>query len=377
MKIVLAPDSFKESLSAMQVCAAMQRGVFAAAPDAQIVSIQLADGGEGTVQTLVSSTRGKMKTAHVMGPLGHKVNAEYGLLGDGRTAVIEMAAASGLPLVPLQKRNPLNTTTFGTGQLIQKALDDGATKLLIGIGGSATNDGGTGMAQALGVSFFDDDGEITEPMTGRLIGRVSRIDIANLDPRLESADIHVACDVDNPLLGERGAARVYASQKGANPAVVDILEQNMAHLYDIVELLTQKVRETPGAGAAGGLGAGLMAFFDGKLVSGIDAVLDACDFDLRIANADLIITGEGKIDLQSAMGKTISGILERASTIGIPVVAIGGAILADAEILYERGLVSMFSICDGPMTLEQALANADRLVEKATERIIRLFYDLI
>jgi glycerate 2-kinase len=371
MKIVLAPDSFKESLSAVEVCAAMQRGALSAAPSAQIVQVPLADGGEGTVQTLVTSTNGVLQSLRVLGPLGQPVLAEYGILGDRKTAVIEMAAASGLPLVSPEKRNPLHTTTYGTGELIRQALDEGATKMLIGIGGSATNDGGAGMAQALGARFYAADNEITEPMTGGLLVRVTRCDQSALDPRLKSVDIKVACDVDNPLLGERGAAAIYAPQKGADAAAVDVLEGNMKHFFDIIEAATQPVRDIPGAGAAGGLGAGLLAFLNGTLVSGINAVLDACNFDDCIENADLVITGEGKIDAQSAMGKTISGVVLRAAKAGVPVIAIGGAIFDDAAMLYKQGLTSMFSICDRPMTLEQAISDADHLVEKATERIVR------
>ncbi len=371
MKIILAPDSFKESLTAEQVCNAMKRGILAVAPDTTVISIPLADGGEGTVRTL-SAGGGQLLTARVSGPLGQEVTAEYGLLRDGETAVIEMAAASGLPLVPLNKRNPLNTTTYGTGQLIRRALDQGARRLLIGIGGSATNDGGAGMAQALGVKFFDGNEEIHDFMTGALLGRVSRIDFSGLDSRIKTTDVRVACDVDNPLLGARGAARIYAPQKGADAETVDLLEKYMRHFYDLVEAATTPVRDVPGAGAAGGLGAGLVAFVNAKLLSGIDAVLDACDFDRRIQQADLILTGEGKIDLQSAMGKTISGLLKRAEKASIPVIAIGGAILDGAERLYDLGLLSMFSICDRPMTLDQAIDDADRLIEKAAQNIMRL-----
>ena len=371
MKIILAPDSFKESLTAEQVCNAMKRGILAVAPDTTVISIPLADGGEGTVRTL-SAGGGQLLTARVSGPLGQEIDAEYGLLRDGETAVIEMAAASGLPLVPLNKRNPLNTTTYGTGQLIRRALDQGARRLLIGIGGSATNDGGAGMAQALGVKFFDGNEEIHDFMTGALLGRVSRIDFSGLDSRIKTTDIRVACDVDNPLLGARGAARIYAPQKGADAETVDLLEKYMRHFYDLVEAATIPVRDVPGAGAAGGLGAGLVAFVNAKLLSGIDAVLDACDFDRRIQQADLILTGEGKIDLQSAMGKTISGLLKRAEKASIPVIAIGGAILDGAERLYDLGLLSMFSICDRPMTLDQAIDDADRLIEKAAQNIMRL-----
>lgn len=372
MKIILAPDSFKESLTALQVCDAMTRGILAAAPHAEIVAIPLADGGEGTTETLVATANGDMKHARVTGPLGRPVVARYGILGDGVTAVMEMAQASGLQLVAKDQRNPLHTTTFGTGELIRKALDHGAERLIIGIGGSATNDGGAGMAQALGAKFYKDNTEIKQHLTGALLGTVTSINVSSLDPRLDKLKILVACDVDNPLLGASGAAHVYAPQKGADAHIVAQLEKNMAHAFDIIEPQTRRVRDIPGAGAAGGLGAGLMAFLNAELGAGIGIVLDACRFDQRIKNADLILTGEGKIDQQTGMGKTISGVLARAAGQGIPVVALAGALADDAENLYQCGLLSMFSICDRPMSLAEATKNASHLLEKASERIIRL-----
>jgi len=372
MKIVLAPDSFKESLSAVQVCDAMTRGILAAAPQANVVAVPLADGGEGTVETLVAATSGDMKQVRVTGPLGRPVVAHYGILGDGVTAAIEMAQASGLPLVADEQRNPMHTTTFGTGEIIRAALDDGAERLIIGIGGSATNDGGAGMAQALGVKFYHNKTEMSRPLTGALLGTVTEISMSSLDPRLRLMTILVACDVDNPLFGERGAAKIYAPQKGADAKTVAQLEKNMMHAFDIIEPHTRQVRDIPGAGAAGGLGAGLMAFLNAELGAGIDIVLDACRFDERIEDAAIILTGEGKIDQQTVMGKTISGVVARAARQNIPVVAVGGALLDDAEALYERGLLSMFSICDRPMNLSDALQNAAHLVEKASERIARL-----
>lgn len=372
MKIVLAPDSFKESLTALQVCDAMARGVRAVLPAAEIVKMPLADGGEGTVHTLVASTHGRLITRHVIGPLGQAVEAEFGLLGDGNTAAIEMAAASGLPLVPPAQRNPLFTTTYGTGELISAALDFDVSKIIIGIGGSATHDCGTGMAQALGVRFYANENQVTDPMTGERLAEVTHIEVSDLDPRIGSCDISVACDVDNPLLGERGAARVYSPQKGATPNIVQRLERHTAQIINLIESETQPVRDTPGAGAAGGLGAGLMAFLNASLHSGIDTVLDACHFDERISHADLILTGEGKLDEQSAMGKTIHGVLKRAQAHGIPVIALGGVVCKDAEALYKQGLLSMFCICDRPMSLSEAMKQADPLVEKVTERIVRV-----
>ena len=271
MKIVLAPDSFKESLSALQVCKAMARGVRSVLPDADIIHLPLADGGEGTVDALVSATNGRLLQQEVVGPLGDNVTARFGVLGDGNTAVIEMASASGLPLVTPEERNPLNTTTFGTGQLIRAALDLGVIEILIGIGGSATVDCGTGMAQALGVRFYDKKKLIEKHMTGELVGTVSSIDLSGLDRRIKKVTIKVACDVDNPLLGDNGAARVYGPQKGATPEIVEQLEQNMSQVIDVIEAETNPVRDIAGAGAAGGLGAGLLAFLSAQLTSGIEA----------------------------------------------------------------------------------------------------------
>ncbi len=373
MKIILAPDSFKESLSAVDVCRAMENGIRPVLPTAEIVHLPLADGGEGTVHTLVAATNGKLFQHKVVAPLGDEVTAEFGLLGDGQTAVIEMASASGLPLVPPDKRNPLNTTTYGTGQLIKTALDLNVNKIIIGIGGSATNECGAGMAQALGVRFYNANGIIPDFLTGGKLNAVRDVDISNLDPRLNSINITVACDVDNPLLGQRGASRVYGPQKGATPEIVDQLEHNMQHIINIIEAKTKPVRDIPGAGAAGGLGAGLMAFLNAELASGINTVLDACFFENHIKDADLILTGEGKIDAQSAMGKTIDGVLSRAQKYGVPVIAIGGSILDGAEVLYDKGLLCMFSICDRPQTLQSAMNNSAFLIEKTCSQIIRIF----
>lgn len=373
MKVVLAPDSFKESLSAIEVCDAMARGVQTVFPDAEIIKLPLADGGEGTVRTLVAATHGKVIALTVPGPLGRPVEAEFGILGDDETAVIEMASASGLPLVPKDERNPLFTTTFGTGEIIKAALDYHLKSILIGIGGSATNDGGTGMAQALGVRFYKNDAVITSYMTGERMGEVTSIDVSPLDPRIGQVSITAACDVNNPLLGERGASRVYSPQKGATPEIVEQLERNMSRIYDLIEPKTRIVRDKPGAGAAGGLGAGLTAFLHAELCSGIEAILDFCHFDDQISDADLIITGEGKIDAQSAMGKTIDGLLAHANRFQTPVVAIAGAVDEEAENLYSKGLLSMFSICNQPMSLQTALQQSALLIEKTTERVMRVF----
>jgi len=374
VKIILAPDSFKESLSSIQICQAMERGIRNVLPNAKVIHLPLADGGEGTVDTLVAATSGSFISQNIIGPLGDTVCATFGLLGDKETAVIEMAAASGLPLVPLEKRNPLLTTTFGTGQLIKAALDLNVKSIIIGIGGSATNDCGAGMAQALGVKFFENSSAISAYMTGNLLERVTEIDMTDLDPRIENVHIQVACDVDNPLLGDHGVSKVYSPQKGASPQIVEQLEKNIKRIIDLIEAKTFPVRDIPGAGAAGGLGAGLLAFCHAELQSGIDIILDAVQFDSLIQDTDLILTGEGKIDAQSAMGKTIDGVLHRAQKYKIPVIAIGGAIADGAEELYNKGLISMFSICDRPMELSVAFKRTAILVEKITSQIVRVFH---
>jgi glycerate kinase len=373
MKIVVAPDSFKGSLSAADLCEAMAAGIRQVCPEAEIVKVPMADGGEGTVAALVSATHGRVERVRVTGPLGEPVEAEYGILGDGVTAVIEMASASGLPLVPVHQRNPLNTTTYGTGQLMLAALERGCRKLIIGIGGSATTDGGTGMAQALGVKFYRADGrEIQDYMTGGRMGDVARIDLSARSKTIIGCDIAVACDVDNPLLGPHGAVMVYSGQKGANESQRQLLESNMRHLIGIIEnTIRRSIRNIPGTGAAGGLGAGLVAFVEAALKPGVQLVLEACAFSAQITGAQLIFTGEGRIDVQTAYGKTISGVIREARRQSIPVIVIAGTVEDEAENLYPDGVTSMFSICPGPMSMKSALHNTGHYVSKCVERVLR------
>ncbi|MBN2089726.1 glycerate kinase [candidate division KSB1 bacterium] len=373
MKIVIAPDSFKGSLTAREACMAMETGVRRVLSTVEIINLPMADGGEGTVDALISSTSGQLIQQKVKDPLGNTISATYGILGDGVTAVIEMAAASGLPLVPAGKRDPLNTTTFGTGELIRAAFYQGCRKFIIGIGGSATNDCGTGMAQALGVHFFDkSDRLINQPMVGGLLGQVTKIDLSGLIPGIQESDFIVACDVDNPLLGPRGCAAVYSPQKGATPEIVARLEQNMTGFIDILEKTVGfSVRNNAGAGAAGGLGAGLMAFLKAKLTSGIKIVLEASRFAEKIHGADLILTGEGKIDFQTAFGKTLSGVATEAKKQAIPVIAIGGSVDLNIENLHEIGINSFFSICNQPMDLSLAMKEGGKLLDITTERVLR------
>jgi len=374
MKIVLAPDKFKGSLSAQEACEAMERGVRRACPDAEVMSIPVADGGEGTVEALVSATGGRCVEVRVTGPLGEPVQARFGILGDPQTAVIEMAQASGLWRVPPEQRDPLNTTSFGTGELIHAALRQGCRHLIIGIGGSATTDCGSGMAQALGVRFLLADGTAVEtPMTGGQMGQVRQVDLSGVLPELRDCSITVACDVSNPLLGPQGAVRVYAPQKGAQPSQLDLLEQAMEHMIDLMESATgRRVRTLPGTGAAGGLGAALMTLFQAVQRPGIEIVLEAVSFRDRIRGAALVLSGEGKVDAQTACGKAVSGVVRAARSGHVPVVLLAGSVDEDAESLYREGVVSLFSICTRPMTLAEAMGRASWLVETAAERVTRM-----
>ena len=372
MKIVIAPDSFKGSLTALEAANAIEEGLKRFFPEAEIIKVPMADGGEGTVQSLVDATGGRIVKRIVTGPLGDKVEAQFGILGDGRTAVIEMASASGLPLVPPDKRNPMVTTTYGMGELIKAALDMGCRKFIIGIGGSATNDGGGGMAQALGVKLLDKEGNDI-PFGGGGLLKLDRIDISTLDPRIAESEIVVACDVDNPLTGPRGAARVYSPQKGATPDMVEILDKALEHFAEVVKRdLGRDIKDVPGAGAAGGLGAGLMAFLNARLQLGVDIVIEATGLEEKVKGADLVITGEGGIDSQTIYGKTPIGVTKVAKKFGIPVLAVAGGISDDASVVYEHGIDGLMSIIPRPMTLDEAMAQGKKLLSDAAERIARL-----
>ena len=372
MKIVIAPDSFKGSLTALQVAEAIEVGLRRMFTDAAIEKIPMADGGEGTVQSLVDATGGQILTAQVLDPLGNSINAQYGVLGDGVTAVIEMAAASGLTLVPLGKRDPRVTTTYGTGELIRVALAHGCRKLIIGIGGSATNDGGAGMAQALGAKLLTASGEQIEPGGGSL-ATLNSIDLSELDPGIAETETVVACDVNNPLTGKQGASHVYGPQKGATPEMIRVLDANLVHFDKIVQRdLSKSVGNVPGAGAAGGLGAGLMAFLDASLKSGIEIVTEATQLSKRFAGADLVITGEGQINFQTVFGKTPVGVAKVAKTHNIPVIAIAGSIADNSDGVYDAGIDAMIDIVPEPMSLENAIENATTLIETAAERAGRM-----
>ncbi|MGP0062478.1 MAG: glycerate kinase [Isosphaeraceae bacterium] len=373
MRVVIAPDKFKGSLTAAQAAQAMARGVARVSPDARIEQVPMADGGEGTVDALVAATGGSYREVRVTGPLGAPLTARFGLLGDGHTAALEMASASGLVLVPPDRRDPLIATTLGTGELLLAAIASGARRVIVGIGGSATNDGGAGLGQALGYRLLDTDGCELPPGGGSL-GRLSRIDPSGRHAELDGIEVSVACDVTNPLCGPRGASAVYGPQKGATPAMIEVLDANLAHFAAIVERdLGVAIADIPGSGAAGGLGGGLVAFADGRLEKGISLIIDAVDLPGRLAGADLCLTGEGALDEQSAFGKTAVGVSRLARSIGCPTFAMAGTIGPGAEAVLEEGIDAYFSICPGPITLEQAVASAGELLEEATAQALRAF----
>ena len=372
MKVVIAPDSYKGCLSALEVAKAMERGVLSVFPSTEVRKIPIADGGEGTVAALVTATNGQLRQTEVTDPLGNKIIAHWGVLGDGRTAVIEMAAASGLPLVPKERRDPRFTTTFGTGELIQAALTEGLPKIIIGIGGSATNDGGTGMARALGVRFLDAAGREVAAGGGSL-AEICQIDTSALDHRLKNTEIVVACDVDNPLCGTRGASAVFGPQKGATPEMVQQLDAGLAKYASCARLATGRdVAEKAGAGAAGGLGAGLMFFTPAQLKPGVEIVLDAVGFSDIVRDADFVITGEGRTDFQTAFGKAPVGVAKVAKTHGVPVFCISGGLGEGADDVLAQGIDAVMSICDRPLSLEECMAAGAQLIEPAAARLSRI-----
>jgi glycerate kinase len=373
MRVVIAPDKFKGSLTAPEAASAMSRAVARIDPRAQIDLVPMADGGEGTVAALVSAAGGSYVEARVTGPLGEPVTATFGLLDGGRTAVIEMAAASGLSLVPAPLRDPLRATTRGTGELLLAALGAGARRVIVGIGGSATNDGGAGLGQALGFRLLDSGGRDLGPGAGEL-SRLARIEPSGRRAELDRAEIAVACDVTNPLCGPHGASAVYGPQKGATPEMIPELDRNLAHFAAIVERdLGVSIRDLPGAGAAGGLGGGLIAFGGGRLQGGVDLLIETVNLRERLRGADLCLTGEGALDAQSAYGKTAVGVARLAHSLGCPTIALAGGIGPGAEAVLDQGVSAYFSICPGPISLDQALSQAQRLLEEASAQVFRVF----
>ncbi|HFQ5345093.1 TPA: glycerate kinase [Vibrio vulnificus] len=373
MKIIIAPDSYKESLTAMDVAIAIEKGFKQVLPDAHYVKLPMADGGEGTVQSMVDATGGTIIAHTVTGPLGQRVDGFFGLLGEGKIAVIEMAAASGLHLVSPELRNPLITTTLGTGELIKAALDHGVEHIIVGIGGSATNDGGIGMAQALGIKLLDAHGNALGYGGGEL-AKLATIDCSQLDPRLAQVRLEVACDVDNPLCGIKGASAVFGPQKGATPAMVTILDKNLAHYAAIIkQQLGVDVRDMAGAGAAGGMGAALLGLLNAELRPGIEIVMDAVRLDEIVADADLVITGEGRIDSQTIHGKTPIGVARTAKKHGLPVIGIAGCLSADCGVVHEHGLDAVFAVVNRSVDLPTALAEAAENVELTARNVAAAF----
>lgn len=372
MKIVLAPDSFKESMTAKEACEAIEKGLRKVMDNLECIHVPMADGGEGTTQSLVDATGGKFYTVEVTGPLGERKEAIFGILGDEKTAILEMAEASGLEILPREKRDATITTTYGTGELIKAALDKGVETILIGIGGSATNDGGAGMVQALGGKLLDRVGNEIGFGGGEL-DKLEKIDIANLDKRLKDVKIIVACDVQNPLTGPTGASHVFGRQKGANEEQREQLDKNLKHYAEIIRRdLGKDVETIPGAGAAGGLGAGLMAFLSAELRKGIDIVIEYSKLEDKIQGADYVITGEGSIDGQTRFGKTPYGVAKVAKKYDIPVIAFAGNIGSDVNLLYEYGFTAILPILPRVETLENAILNGKENIEYASESLGRI-----
>jgi len=369
---VLAPDSFKESMTAEQACQAMQRGILQVFPDANCITVPMADGGEGTVDALISSLKGKRVTCQVTGPLASQsIETYFGLVDAGQTAVIEMAKANGIHLLASSQRNPMLTSTYGTGEMIRNALDLDVKKIIIGLGGSVTNDGGAGMAQALGVSFLNPAGEPIQVCGGNL-DQIDQIDFSQLDARLKNTEILIASDVNNPLCGPNGASAIFGPQKGATSQMVQQLDRNLSHFADLVEAgLGISKRNIPGAGAAGGLGFGLMAFAGAKLQSGVALIMEQNRLAEKIADADYVFTGEGKIDHQTALGKTPFGVAQVAKQLNKPVIAFAGLVGEGIESLYQTGFSQIVGINPPDCLLEEALKNAEQNLEQACARVMK------
>ena len=371
MKIVVAPQAFKGSLSATEVGNSMIKGVENVIANSTNLLVPIADGGDGTLETLVESSQGKINLIKVTGPLGEQQNSAWGALGRNKTAIIEMARSSGLALVPINKLNPLISTTYGLGEVILDALDQGYRDFIIGIGGSATNDAGAGMAQALGAKLLDSNGNEL-PFGGESLSKLNSINIDGIDTRIKESNFAIACDVNNPLTGPEGASAIYGPQKGATPEMVNTLDQALTNFAKIVEKdLGIKINNVEGSGAAGGLGGGLIAFLNGKLRKGVDIVLDFVDIDKALINTNLVITGEGQLDFQTIYNKAPIGVAKRAKHLGIPVIAISGSLGENFSVVHEHGIDAASSIVSKPMTLEEASKNAPELISTATEQALR------
>lgn len=370
-KVVIAMDSFKGCLSSEEAEHAAKEGVKSICPDCQVVCFPMSDGGEGILDILIKTMKGSYRTVTAHDPLLRPMQVSYGVSGDGCMAIIEMAAVNGLPLLAAEERNPLKTTSFGMGELIRDALEQGCRNFMVGIGGSATNDAGMGMLQALGARFYTKEGKMLEQLNGAVLSRVATIDASCLHPALKEAHFTVACDVNNPFCGLQGATYVYARQKGANDEMIVLLEQGMQSLSEVIWNTTGKaITDCPGAGAAGGMGGGFLAFFDAELKSGIRLLLDVSDFGKEIKGADLIITGEGRVDRQSLMGKVPSGVLEEAQKQDVPVVVVAGSV-KESEEIRRAGFQGLFSINSGFLSLEEAM-KPERAKENIKNTVIRI-----
>ncbi len=373
MKIVVAPNAFKGCLSASEAAGAMAAGARGAVPAADVVCVPVADGGDGLVDVAIEALAGEPRIVPVSGPRGESIQATFCYVPAMNFAAVEMALASGLALLSEDRRDPTMTTTRGTGELILAALDLDVSRIGVGIGGSATNDGGIGMAAALGVRFLDDRETPVEPVGGEL-GRIRRVDMSGLDRRVASVQFEAVCDVDNPLCGPSGAAAVYGPQKGATPEQIEVLDAGLANLADVIERdLGLDVRDLPGSGAAGGLGAGLHAFLGADLRRGVELVLDLVDLDGILAGADLVLTGEGQIDFQTAHGKAPAGVGAAAQLRGVPCIAIAGSLGEGLGDLHTVGIDALFSLCPGPLSLDEAMTRADEYLTRATEQAVRAF----
>lgn len=371
MKIVIAPDSFKESMTALEAATAIEEGFKRVLPNETYVKIPMADGGEGTVQSIRDATGGSLKEVSVGGPLGEKLVASYALSGDGRLAVIEMATSSGLDKVEVGRRNPLKTSTYGFGELIHAALEEGVEEILLGIGGSATIDGGAGMILALGGKLLDSDGELIRP-TGEGLADLVRIDVSDMHPRLKEVSIRVACDVDNPLTGPNGASHIYGPQKGATPEIVEQLDRNLTHFAKVVKKeLGKDIDSLPGAGAAGGLGAGLVGFLDAELQRGGDLLVEILELEDAIRDADIVITGEGGINHQTVFGKTPIAVSRVAQKYGVPTLAMAGSLSEGYEAIYDEGVTAAFSTLPEITSLEVALENGYENLKNTSMNIAR------
>ncbi|MGU3471854.1 glycerate kinase [Paenibacillus sp. D51F] len=373
MRIIIAPDSFKGSLSAKEAAFAIKAGIRKVLPESAIFITPMADGGEGTMDCLVEQTNGTTVSVTVLNPLGLEIRSGFGVSGDTVTCIIELAMASGLFLIGEEERNPMLTTTYGFGQLIRAGLDSGCRKFILGLGGSATNDGGAGMLQALGAKLLDKDGKEL-PYGGGSLGRLAHIDLSDLDPRLKESTFTVACDVDNPFIGPNGASYVFGPQKGANAEMVDELDRNLHHYADILKSSTGvAIHDVPGAGAAGGVAGAIIAVLGGKLQSGFDIVAETTNLEEYVQGSDLVITGEGQTDFQTARGKTPCGVARIARKHGVPVIVLSGSIGKDIDALYQEGVHAVISIMNRPMSLSEAMEQAAELLEQQAEQLIRIY----